>query len=303
LLGLLRQLHPRAVVMFGCAMLALAGMAVGVAWLGTLPPREQLLHLTGQVQELKLQDAATGAFTITVLFAGALHTFEFDKAQRLVDLPAWRERRRGGRGEMTAALQYFELARTTKVVDAVLGNERVLSFDEVARLAAEKATKDRDSAIGFGAMGALLISLGGLARLARGISQQPAAPNPDTTIGVLCWLAFYGLILVVMLTEPAILHRAFGAEAFHLPIEYVLPIALALLLLPLWPGCMGLASLMRQAMRKGRGGKLGMILEMGSALASDDPAERRMAIKTLWFLAYFGFLAGAWIVYAAMIGI
>ena len=303
MLGPLRQLHPRAAVIFGCAMLALAGMAAGVAWLGALPPRDQLLHLTGQVQELKLQDASTGAFKITLLSAGALHTFDFDNAHRLVDLPSWTERLGDGRGEMTVALHYFALGRKRKVVDVVLGKERVLSYDDVARMAADKATKDRNSAIGFGAMGGLLISLGGLARLARGKSHQPAAPNPDTTIGALCWLAFYGLILVVMLTEPAILHRAFGVEVFHLPIEYVVPPALALLFLPLWPGCMGLASLTRQAMHKGRGGKLGMVLEMRSALASNNPAERRMAIKMLWFLAYFGLLVAAWIVYATMIGI
>ena len=119
----------------------------------------------------------------------------------------------------------------------------------------------------------------------------------------MCWLGLYGIALTVMLTEPAILHRAFGTEAFQLPIEYVLPAALALLFLPFWPGFMGFASLQRQAMSKGRGGKLGIILEMRSALASDDPAQRRMAYKTLWFFAYFALLIGAWIVYAEMIGI
>jgi hypothetical protein len=148
-------------------------------------------------------------------------------------------------------------------------------------------------------MGVVLISFGGLVRLARGNSYPRAIPDS----GALLWLVFYGLLLVVMLTEPAILHRAFGAEAFHLPIEYALPVVLALLLLPLWPGCMGLTSLLAQAMRKGRGGKIGMILEIRSALASDNPAERQMAIKTLWFFAYFGLLAGAWIAYAAMLGI
>jgi len=44
-------------------------------------------------------------------------------------------------------------------------------------------------------------------------------------------------------------------------------------------------------------------LEMGSALASGDPAERRVAIKVLWLLAYFILLFGGWIFYAAMIGI
>jgi hypothetical protein len=300
LLGLLRQLHPRVAVIFGCAMLALAGMNGLLAWLGTLPPRDQLLHLTGQIQELKLQNPNTGAFTITLLSAGALHTFDFDNAHRLIGLPSSTETLGDGRGEITATLHYFEIGRGKKVVDVVLGKERVLSYDKVARLAAEKAIKDRNSAIGFGIMGAVLISVGGLARLARGNSHYPATPN---SIGALLWLVFYGLLLMVMLTEPAILHRAFGTEAFHLPIEYALPVVLALLLLPLWPGCMGLTSLLRQAMRKGRGGKLGMIMEMRSALASDNPAERRMAMKSLWFVAYFGLLAGAWIAYAAMLGI
>ena len=303
MLGLLRQLHPRGVVIFGCAILTLAGMARLVAWLGTIPPRDLLLHMEGQLQELRLQDASAGAFKITLLSGSTLHTFDFHNAHRLVALPSWTESLGNGQSEITVALRYFELGRQKRVVDVVLGKERVLSYDDVARLAAEKVAKDRNSAIGFGAVGAFLIFVGGLARLARGSTLQPAAPNPDTTIGALCWLGFYGTVLVVMLTEPAILHRAFGAEAFHLPIEYVVPPALALLFLPLWPGCMGLASLTRQAMHKGRGGKLGMVLEMRSALASNNPAERRMAIKTLWFLAYFGLLVAAWIVYAAMIGI
>jgi hypothetical protein len=73
--------------------------------------------------------------------------------------------------------------------------------------------------------------------------------------------------------------------------------------LPFWPGFMGLASLTLHAMRKGRGGKMGLVLEMGSALASGNSAERRMAIKMLWLLAYFTLLVAAWIVYAAMLGI
>lgn len=172
----------------------------------------------------------------------------------------------------------------------------------MAVLAAAVAT-DQNGAIGFGTTGVLLISLGGLAWLARRNSHQPAAPNPDTTIAALCWLALYGLTLAAVLTQPAILRRAFGAEVFQLPIEYVVPAALALLLLPLWPGFMGLAGLLRRALGKGRGGLLGIILEMRSALASDDPAERRMAFKTLWFFAYFILLIGAWIAYAEMIGV
>src|SRR5262245_45158319 len=284
-------------MMLGCAMLALAGMSSLLAWLGTLPPGEQLLHLTGQMQELKLRNANTGAFTITLLSSGTLQTFDFDNADRLVGLPL--SKLGDGRGEIPVTLDYFVIGRGKKVVDVVLGKERVLSYDKVARLAADKAIKDRNSSIGFGVMGAVLISLGGLARFARGSSHQSGAASS----GVLLWLVFYALMLVVMLTEPATLHRAFGTKAFHLPIEYVLPVALALLLLPLWPGCMGLTSLLREAMRKGRGGKLGMVLEIRSALASDNPAERRMAMKTLWFFAYFGLLASVWIAYSAMLGI
>jgi hypothetical protein len=172
----------------------------------------------------------------------------------------------------------------------------------MAGVAAAVAT-NRVSAIGFGATGALLMCLGGLAWLARRSTPQPAPPSPETTIAALCWLGLYAIMLVVMLNEPAILHRAFGTEAFRLPIEYVVPAALLLLFLPLWPGFVGLASMLRQAMQKGRSGVLGILRETRSALASDSPAERRMAIKALWFFAYFILLIGAWIAYAEMIGV
>jgi hypothetical protein len=162
---------------------------------------------------------------------------------------------------------------------------------------------DRNGAIGFGAAGALLLALAGLAWLARRSAHRPAAPNPGTTIAALCWVALYGLTLAVVLTEPAILHRAFGAQTFGLPIAYVVPAALALLLLPLWPGFMGLAGLLQRAMGKGRAGLLGIVLEMRLALASGHPVERRTALKALWFFAYFILLIGAWIAYAEMIGV
>jgi hypothetical protein len=163
---------------------------------------------------------------------------------------------------------------------------------------------DRSGAIGFGTTGALLLSLGVVAWLARRSSHRPlAAPNPEATIAALCWLALYGAGLAAILTQPTILHRAFGAEAFQLPIEYVVPAALALLLLPLWPGFTGFAGLLRRAMGKGRAGILGILLEMRSALASEDPAEQRMALKALWFFAYFMLLIGGWIAYAEMIGV
>jgi hypothetical protein len=134
LLSLLRQLHPRKI--FGCAMLALAGMSSLLAWLGTLPPRDQLLHLTGQMQELKLRNPASGAFTITLLSAGALHTFEFNNAHGLVGLPSGIEKLEHGPGEITVTLDYFKIGREEKVVDVVFGTERVLSYDSVAGLAA-----------------------------------------------------------------------------------------------------------------------------------------------------------------------
>ncbi len=173
----------------------------------------------------------------------------------------------------------------------------------MAGLAAAVGT-DRNGTIGFGTTGALLLSLGVLAWLARRSSHRPpAAPNPETTIAALCWLALYGVTLAAILTQPAILHRAFGAEALQLPIEYVVPAALALLLLPLWPGFMGFAGLLRRAMGKGRAGMLGIVLEIRVALASGDPAQRRMALKTLWFFAYFILLIGGWIAYAETIGV
>jgi hypothetical protein len=173
----------------------------------------------------------------------------------------------------------------------------------MAGLAAAVGT-ERYGAIGFGTTGALLVSLGALAWLARRSSPQPpAAPSPETTIAALCWLALYGLTLTTILTQPDILHRAFGTEALQLPIEYVVPAVLALLLLPLWPGFMGVAALLRRAMGKGRGGMLGISLELRAALASVDPAERRMALQALWFLAYFILLMGGWIAYAEKIGV
>jgi hypothetical protein len=110
-------------------------------------------------------------------------------------------------------------------------------------------------------------------------------------------------MLAVMLTEPDILHRAFGTEVFRLPIEYVLPAILLLLLLPLWPGFVGFAALLRQAMSRGRRGIMGVLMEMRLAFASGNPAERAMAFRALWFLAYFILLVGSWIAYAAMLGV
>jgi hypothetical protein len=300
LLALLRQLHPRVVVFSGCALLALAGMAAGVAWLNVLPRREQLVHLTGQLQELRLEDASTGAFKITLVSEGKLHTFHFDGGKRVVAMPS---PEKDSQGDIAVALSYFEIGRSNRVVDVILGKEQVLSYEEVTTRTAEKVAKDRNSAIGIAAIGALLILFGGFARLVRGNSHGIAEPNPATTIGIVLWVLLYGTALMVMLTEPAILHRAFGTEAFHLSIEYVLPAALAVLFLPLWPGFMGLASLTLSAMQKGRGSKLGLVLEMGSALVSGTPAERRMAIKMLWLLTYFTLLVVGWIFYAAMLGI
>src|SRR5262249_53754369 len=153
------------------------------------------------------------------------------------------------------------------------------------------------------ALGALIVLLGGLARAVRGGSHHAPPSSPEVTIGAVCWLALYGIALVVILTEPTILHQAWGSEAFGVPIEYVVPPALAAVLLPLWPGCMGLAALTRQAMSKGRGGRLGLLLELRAALGSHDPVQRRMAVKTLWFLGYFASIAAAWIAYAAALGI
>ena len=300
MLALLRQLHRRVVVFSGCALLALAGMAGGVAWLNVLPRRELLLHLTGQLQDLRLEDASTGAFKITLVSEGKLHTFHFDGVKRVVAMPS---PERDGQGNIAVALSYFEIGRSNRVVDVILGNEQVLSYEEVTTRTAEKVAKDRNSAIGIAAIGALLILFGGVARLVRGSSHDVAEPNPDRTIGVVLWVLLYGIVLMVMLTEPAILHRAFGTEAFHLSIEYILPAALAVLFLPLWPGFMGLASLTLRAAQNGSGGKLALVLEMGSALVSGTPAERRMAINVLWLLTYFTLLVVGWIFYAAMLGI
>src|SRR5262245_58327136 len=296
---MLKFLNPRAATLFGCAILALAGLAALVAWLGTVPPRDGLLHIDGQLQELRLRDAKSGAFEMTLVSSGNLHTVDFDKAHRLVTLAEGGRLRQG----VMVALDYFESGRAKKVVDVVLGDERVLSYDVVGRLAAEKAEKDRNSALGLAAIGAGLVLLGGVARLARGSAHDAPPANPDFTIGMLCWLAFYGIALVAILTEPAILHRAWGTHAFGLPIEYVMPLALALVFLPMWPGCMGLASLTLLALRKGRGGKLGLLLELREALRSHDPAQRGTGFRALWFVRYFVSIVAAWIAYATVLGI
>lgn len=276
-----------------------------LAWLDTIPPRDQLLQITGELRELVLQDASAGAFKITVASGGALHPFEFEDAHRLVGLlsPGANLEGRGIKQDGTVTLTYYSFGRGTKVVDVSLDQEHVLRYDEVEKQAAEKGIRDQNSAIGFAALGGLLIFLGGAAQIARRGSEEIAAPDPDATIGVLLWLAFYGLALVVLLTEPAILHGAFGTEVFRVPIEYVVPVVLALLFIPFWSGCMGLAALTLHAMRKGRSSKLGLILELRSLLASNNPGERRVALKALWFFVYFVFLCAAWIIYAAMIGI
>ena len=141
MLGLLRQLHPRVVVSFGCAILALAGMAAGVAWLNTLPPREQLLRLTGELQELRLENAVTGVFNIALLSEGKLYTLEFDHAQRLAAMPSLAGPR-PSQGKIAVGLKYFEIGRNKKVVDVVLGEERVLSYDEAIKRTTEKVAKD-----------------------------------------------------------------------------------------------------------------------------------------------------------------
>jgi hypothetical protein len=193
----------------------------------------------------------------------------------------------------------FELLKQLQPRGAVILGCAMLGM---AGLAAA-VVPDHNGAIGFGMTGVLLVALGGLAWLVRRNTHQPGASNPGTTIAALCWLALYGLTLATVLTEPAMLHRAFGSEAFGLPIAYMVPAALALLLLPLWPGFMGLAGILQRAMGKGRGGFLGIALEVRAALASGDPGERRTALKALWFFAYFILLIGGWIAYAEMIGV
>jgi hypothetical protein len=187
---------------------------------------------------------------------------------------------------VAVALAYYPFGRGKRVVDVTLGQDNVLSYEDVASLAAEKVVGDRNIAIGLGALGALLIFLGGAARIARGGSEEFAGLNPYETRSevLMVLLILFGGPLVAMLAEPATLHRRFGVEAFHLPIEYVLSIALALLFfLLLWLGYMGLSTLELRAMRDGRIGKAGLTGE----------------ISSLWFLIYPILF---WIVFAVMFG-
>jgi hypothetical protein len=176
----------------------------------------------------------------------------------------------------------------------------------MAGLAAAVET-DHSRAIGFGMAGTLLLVLGALAGLSRRSAHESGvAPNRDTAVNydtgvaAVCWVLLYGLMLATILTEPAMLHRAFGVEAFRLPVEYLVPPVLAVLLLPLWPGLMGIAGLLRT---KGRAGLLGIALELRSALASGDSETRHIALKALWFFAYLILLMAGWIAYAETIGV
>jgi hypothetical protein len=289
LVRLLKQLHPRVAVLSGCAILLVAGMAGMLAWTQTVPPRDELRLVTGQLQELVLQNARAGAFKITLASEGVLHTFEFKNAHRLVALLSPRESPEGRQIDraVTVALAYYPFGRGKQVADVTLGQDNVLSYKDVASLAAEEVVRDRNTAIGLGALGALLIFLGGAARIARGGLGDVAAPNSNTTHSevLMVLLILFGGPLVVILAEPATLHRAFGVEAFHLPIEYVLSMALALFFfLPLWLGYMGLFALVRRATRDGRVGKAGLIREVGPP----------------WFFIYPILF---WLVFATMFGV
>jgi hypothetical protein len=89
-------------------------MAGGVAWLNVLPRRELLLHLTGQLQDLRLEDANTGAFKITLVSEGKLHTFHFDGVKRVVAMPS---PERDGQGNIAVALSYFEISKSVGQIE------------------------------------------------------------------------------------------------------------------------------------------------------------------------------------------
>jgi hypothetical protein len=259
-----------------------------VAWLEMIGPRDQLRHVTGQLQELELQNARAGAFKITLTSGGVLHTFEFKNAHRLVALLSARENLEGRpiSQAATVALAYYPFGRGKEVVEVILGQDNVLSYEDVASLAAENVARDRNTAIGIGVFGSLLIFLGGAALIARAGSEEVAGLEVYETGNevLVFWLIVFALPLVAILAEPAMLHRKFGVEAFHLPIEYVLPMAIALLFfLPLWLAYIGLSALARRAMRDNGVGRIGLIFEIGP----------------LWFFIYPVLF---WIVFAAMFG-
>jgi hypothetical protein len=275
-------------VVCGFAMLILAGMNGLLASSNTIAPRDQLRQVTGQLQELVLQDARAGAFTITLASEGALHTFEFKNAHRLVTLLSPRENLDGRQinPAVTVALTYFPDGLGKTVVDVTLGQDNVLSYEDVASLAAKNVARDRNTAMGLGAFGALLIFLGGAAWIARVGLEEAAAPVTNGSEVLLILLIMFGLNLVVILAEPATLHRRFGDEAFHLPIEYVVSTALALLFfLPLWLSYMGLSALAHKAMRDGGVGKAGWII---------------LNISPLWF--FFIYPISFWLIFAVMFG-
>jgi hypothetical protein len=294
-------------VLSGCGILLLAGVNGLLAWFDTIAPRDQLRHVTGQLQELVPQDTRAGAFKITLASGGALDTFEFENAHRLVALLSPKEDLDGRQinPAVTVALAYYPFGRAKQVVDVTLGQDNVLSYEDVARLAAEKVIVDRNTAIGFGALGALFIFLGSAARIAGGGSGRVAGLSPCESHNkglvlfltynedlVLFWLVIFGGPLVVILADPTTLHRKFGVEALHLPIEYVLSIALALLFfLPLWLSYLGLSAVGLRAMRDGWGiGKTSLIWEIAGLIWEISP---------LWFFIYPILF---WIVFAMTLG-
>jgi hypothetical protein len=86
---LLKQLQPRSFVIFGCALLTLGGMSGLLAWLDTIPPPDKLFHVTGQMEDLTLQDPSTGSFAITLATERGLRAFDLENARRLVGPQSW----------------------------------------------------------------------------------------------------------------------------------------------------------------------------------------------------------------------
>jgi len=128
--------------------------------------------------------------------------------------------------QVPVGLRYFELGRMTRC-RCVLGDEKVLRYEEVEGPAGEKGDEGQQQAPSGLVQWALARSLRRLPGLPEAARTHLTAPKPPTKpIGACAGLEFYGSSWWVMLTNPADLDRAFGAEAFSDDIESVLPIAL-----------------------------------------------------------------------------
>jgi len=285
-------MRPRIFLTFAAALFVLAGMSGLLAWLAGVPARDQLLTASGSLERVEIADRGKGAYRVSLRDGGGVRSFYVEGARDWDSATATRG------ASVTVGTYMF--GRSERVADLYVGALHVLDYADVARAAESKAARERAGAAGYTALGLVLVAVGALIWT---VSPPDAPPAPGREIGLALWVVLAGLIGVVMITEPVILHRAFGRETFGWPTEYAVVPAVMLLLLPLLPGCMGFGEISLQAFRKGRAGKFGLAREIGEAVLRGEGERRRAGLRAVWFFAYLAVLAVAWILYADRLGI